>query len=223
MKRFKTYSLVLATFLTLSMTTTLSADKYSNYKVKYDLVVSHANDLEYIAADLKDSFRNQFRHSRVYGKLISHTNKLKNLARSLHRQAVSHGSVNWYQDIYRIYDLVCDIDSLVDDAVYRAKNGYDRVYLNGNSVRSVKRLIGKADYNAKGLKKALYQSKRSVYKRPTYNQPAPNYSPSRTSNYQKQLYSSKRPVYQNYSRNGVDFNRKGVAVNIGGFKFHVNK
>ena len=236
MKPNKILSLTLATIFTISLTGNLSADPYGNYDVRYNLVVSHAHDLEYIADDLKDCFRDQFRHSRLYGKLISRSNKLRNRARSLHRHGVSRGTCNWHQEIHRIYDLVCELDRLVDEAIIRSRSGYDGP-LCGNTVRTVRRLVSKANYHASGLKDALFRvNLRPRFDNPIINQPAPNFPPAgvgfnRGNDFINQYYanSNRRNFAPNRStcgvgnRSGLDFDRNGFSVNTGGLRFYVDR
>ena len=227
---------------------TATADRYAD-QVRYDLVVQHSHDLQYIAADLKDCFRDQFRRSRNYGKLISRSNKLKNRARDLHRHGVARGTCDWRDSIQRLDDVVCDLNDLLDEAIYRSRRGYDAP-LCGNAVRTARRLLGKAEYHIRELRNSLYRVNVRAYKQPAFeapvlNGPAPNYVPRgvqygigsgvyrSTPTYKPHWTQSKfnntprynPPVKNYYTRgwNGIDFDRQGVALNIGGFKFHFDQ
>ena len=227
------------TTLILSLITTMSllsinqanADRYAG-QVNYDLIVQHSLDLEYIAADLKECYRDSFRHSPFYGKLVSRTARVKNLSHRLHRHGVKRGTCNWNSEIYRLDELVAELRDFTNQAIIRSR--YDHPICS-TAVRTARRLLAKADFHVNGLRKSLYVVQRPVYREPTcrgpvYNQSAPNYDPrlnfgyrsSGGGNYtshkiQKRLNNQFRPnPLSNYSQT------PGLSFNVGGLKFHLN-
>ncbi|MEM9412345.1 MAG: hypothetical protein AAGA30_14620, partial [Planctomycetota bacterium] len=178
---FKKHLSVIAPIVTLfAISGSAFADRYAN-SVRYDLVVQHAHDLEYIATDLKDCFRNQFRGTRNYGKLISRSNKLRNRSRDLYRHGVARGNCNWQVEIQRLDDIVCELNDLVDETIFRSRRGYGAP-LCGNAVRTVRRLMGKAEYHVRELQRSLFQVGTRSFKQPVFQpnileSPAPSYLP----------------------------------------------
>ena len=230
---------------TLGLNSDADADRY-NTQVNYDLVIQHSHDLEDIAADLKDCFRSEFRQSRYYGKLISRSNRLKNRSHSLHKHGVSHGTCNWQNEIEQIDELVCNLGEFVDQAIYRTQTGCDPPICR-NTMRTVRRLLGKAEYHTAGLKKSFYNVSvnRPRCGTPTYNAPileqtAPSFTPGQGIGYgvyRNGSFNTRNDWTQNYRTTherslsnrlaqsyGQNYgSKKGFEVNVGGFKFYVNK
>ncbi len=225
MKTYKT-TLVLSLIAAISLLTfgQASADRYAKkFNVNYDLVVQHAYELECIAHDLKGCFRDQFRSSPLYGKLISRTNKIKNQAHRLHRFGTSHGKCNWNDEISRLNELVYELKSYLDESIHR--NRYDRS-VHSTAFRTVKSLLKKAEYSAAALQHAIQYSPRPVHRAPVNHdpiyEPAPSYAPAtietgyRTSQgfYTRGQGRNSNPIRTQRSK----YQPSGITLNVGGLK-----
>ena len=171
-----------------------SADGY-RYNVNYDYVIEHSHDLQYIAEDLKDCIREQFRGAKYYGKLRSNAGTIKHRAHRLHRIGVDHGNCRWDHDIARLDRLVCELSDNFEASIAYSRRGYDRP-ISRNAERTVRKLIRKANYHVTCLKDSYHRVEqhveRPVYVEPSYSpviyeekfhqpiieQPAPNYAPN---------------------------------------------
>lgn len=267
-------TLILITLFTMTVTfsSPTSADKY-RFDVSYDLVVDHSYEIQYIADELKDCFRQEFRHSKFYGKLRSKAGTIKHRAHRLHRYGVDHGNCKWEDEIHRIDRLVCDLSDSFDATIAYSRHGHGHV--SGNAIRTARKLIRKLDYHVAGLKNSIrrveYNVGRPAYVEPSYGpvlyeknlgqpiieQYAPSYAPNSSLNFG--VYHSGKTHYKpvvkksytkSYSnRNAYTHSRKShgkkhakrvhggygqshygkghgntsVALQIGGFKIHLNK
>ena len=107
MKTIKTtLALTLMTAMSFAAVPAEAQQYRTHVSVNYDLLIQHSHDLEYLAEELRICFRDSFRHSPFYGKLISRTAKIKSRAASLYRNASSHGSHDWSGDIHRLEELL---------------------------------------------------------------------------------------------------------------------
>jgi hypothetical protein len=205
------------------------------YDVNYDLIVQHSRDLECVAADLKDCYRDNFRYSPLYGKLNSRTSRIKSLARRLNRHGDSRGSCNWNNEINRMDELVCELRDYTSEAIYR--NRFARPICS-SGIRKIRKLLAKTEFHVTHLKRALIASptpvcnEPPVFHRPRYNQPAPAYTPRGTDF----GHSAGRGIY-NYHPHRNSFNdiyrarqlsdyrsgSPGFTFDVGGLQFHVNR
>ncbi len=234
----KTHSMLLATVVALGLTSTASADRPLPYNPNYDQIVRHATDLEYVASNLKDCFRDQFRGSRLYGKLISKANRLRNRARSLQRHGASRGNCNWGHEIRQLDDLVCGLRAGLDEAVQRSRTGYDRPICR-SAIRTASNLLNKAEWHVNALQRSLVRVQRPSNFGPHWNapivpRPAPQFGPApglgygngfRTNDFHRNQVLANRSRTLGHSTRGfsrIEPYGNGLAVNIGGFRFHVN-
>lgn len=194
---------------TLQMSPTAHAN-HNQYSpsAAYQAISESANGLQYTSLDLKECFSQEFRRSGYYGKLTSRAARIKSVAKRLHRRAEAHAGCNWKKEIRQLDDLVCELDTLVEKAVYHSRKSCTPIY--PSTVRKVRSLITKASYHVKELDDSLrYLNDTSSYSRPTviieeppriieeplrYNEPAPGYAPG----YRASYHDVRRPFTRNH-------------------------
>lgn len=227
----KTLSLVLTsvfTWLLINPAANADHNQY-NTSVNYDLLCQSADGLQYTALDLKDCFSAEFRHTGYYGKLVSRTSRIKNIANRLHRRGLARSTCNWQAEIQTLDGLVCELDSLVDEAVY-----YNRGYrpICPTTLRKVRSLLAKARIHVNGLERSLrnieYSSGSSCYgyARPLpvigngphrYDHVAPGYIP-RNELGRRTHRPEMRDTYTRFDRDFTsDF--RNFGFDLGGLRF----
>ena len=192
-------------FTTLLVAQNAAADRHQfRPYVNYDLLCESAEGLQYVAHELKDCFAREFRRSGYYGKLVSKSNRIKHVAKRIHRRGQTRSTCNWRSEIQVLDDLVCELSDIVDKSLYYNR-GCDPIC--PLTVRKVRLLLRKADYFVNALESSMrqieYTNGASCYRpRPItreplrYNEVAPAYAPRSEFNQRSQLPTHRGP----YSR-----------------------
>lgn len=108
----------------ISMGSSASADHASK-------LVTQSELLTYQTKDLKNLIRDDYRRSRLFGRLMSVSSRMKGTSYAIRNKARSYSATCGIgKDIARMDELIYELDSLLDDAQRRAAIGLDQPICN---------------------------------------------------------------------------------------------